>query len=102
MARSPDFNLDRVRAPMRVVATAGDAVAEMWEPYAILEAMQRQVDLIILNSSEHVISDPKVRLAAQEGNVDWLRFWLQGYEDPAPSKTDHYLRWRKMRALNGE
>jgi hypothetical protein len=72
------------------------------EPYALLEAMQKPVDFIILNSTEHVISDPRVRLAAQGGNVDWFRFWLQGYEDPAPAKTDQYTRWRKMRALNGD
>ena len=100
--RSPDFNLDQVRAPLRIVARTGDGVVEMWEPYALLEAMQRPVDLIILNSTEHVISDPRVRLAAQGGNVDWFRFWLQGYEDPSPTKTDQYTRWRKMRALNGD
>jgi hypothetical protein len=26
-----------------------------------------------------------------------FRFWLQGYEDPAPKKQAQYARWRKMR-----
>jgi dipeptidyl aminopeptidase/acylaminoacyl peptidase len=31
-------------------------------------------------------------------NLDWFRFWLQGYEDPDPSKEDQYVRWRKLRS----
>lgn len=95
---SPDFHMDEVEAPLRVVATTGRGVLEMWEPYALLERMHRPVDLIVLNTHEHVFSDPDLRLAAQGGNVDWFRFWLQGYEDPDPSKLSQYARWEKLRA----
>ncbi|HEV2171949.1 MAG TPA: hypothetical protein VGR71_00195, partial [Nitrospira sp.] len=70
----------------------------MWEPYALLERMHRPVDFIVLNTHEHVFSDPALRLAAQGGNVDWFRFWLQGYKDPDPSKVSQYARWEKLRA----
>lgn len=98
LKNSPDFNMDNVVAPLRVVATSGKGVLEMWEPYAILERLHRPVDLIVLNTDEHVFSDPALRLAAQGGNVDWFRFWLQGYEDPDPLKARQYARWEKLRA----
>ncbi len=98
---SPVFNLDRVTTPLRVVAPRSDGVLEMWEPYALLEEMHKPVDLIILNTREHVLADPEMRLITQGGNVDWFRFWLQDYEDPDPSKQEQYARWRKLRDLAG-
>lgn len=94
---SPVFNLDKVTTPLRVVATRSGSLIEMWEPYALLEVMHKPVDLIVLDTEEHVITDPKIRLAAQGGNVDWFRFWLQDYEDPDPAKVEQYTRWRTMR-----
>jgi hypothetical protein len=38
-------------------------------------------------------------MASQQGNVDWFRFWLQGYEDPDSAKTSQYTRWRQLREL---
>ena len=96
---SPDFNMDKITTPLRVVATRSGSLLEMWEPYALLEDMQKPVDLIILNSDEHVITNPKIRFAAQTGNLDWFRFWLQGYEDPDPAKADQYRRWRQLREM---
>jgi hypothetical protein len=94
---SPDFHLDRVTTPLRVVATRGAGVVEMWEPYALLEAMHKPVDLVVLNTREHVLADPAMRLVAQGGNIDWFRFWLQGYEDPDSAKREQYARWRRLR-----
>ena len=96
---SPDFNLEKVSAPLRIVATRGAGVVEMWEPYALLEAMHKPVDLIVLNTGEHILVDPTMRLLAQGGNIDWFRFWLQGYEDPDPAKAEQYARWRELRKL---
>jgi len=96
---SPDFNMDKVTTPLRVVATRSGSLLEMWEPYALLEDMQRPVDLVILNSDEHVITNPRIRFAAQTGNLDWFRFWLQGYEDPDPAKGHQYRRWRQLREM---
>ena len=94
---SPVFNLDKVTTPLRVVSGRDDDVPSMWEPYALLRAMHKPVDLIVLNTQEHPIADPVMRLIAQGGNVDWFRFWLQGYEDPDPAKQEQYARWGKLR-----
>ena len=69
----------------------------MWEPYAGLRYLQKPVDLIMLNTDEHVLTNPAVRMASQGGSVDWFRFWLQDYEDPDPTKAEQYTRWRELR-----
>jgi len=33
--------------------------------------------------------------------VDWMRFWLQDYEDPDMAKVEQYKRWRELRKLHG-
>jgi hypothetical protein len=38
-------------------------------------------------------------LESQQGDVDWMRFWLQGYEAPDPAKKDQYKRWEHLREL---
>jgi hypothetical protein len=73
----------------------------MWEPYAAMRYLHKPVDLILLNNNEHVLSNPAARLVSQGGAVDWMRFWLQDYEDTDSSKSEQYVRWRKLRDLAG-
>jgi hypothetical protein len=56
----------------------------------------------LINTDEHVIANPVERMATQGMSVDWLRFWLQGYEDPAPAKADQYKRWRQLKKQQAE
>lgn len=102
LLRSPGFNLDKVSAPLEVVATRGVGVLFMWEPYAVLRYLHKPVDLIIVNSHEHVFTNPVDRLISQGSTLDWFRFWLKGYEDPDPAKADQYERWRDLRKLELE
>jgi dipeptidyl aminopeptidase/acylaminoacyl peptidase len=97
LKNSPLFNMDKVNAPLRVVATRDGSLFEMWEPYALLERMHKPVDLVVLNTEEHVLTNPTIRLVAQTGTVDWFRFWLQSFEDSDPAKKEQYARWRVMR-----
>ncbi len=39
---------------------------------------------------------------AQQGNGDWLRFWLKDEEDTDPAKAEQYARWRELRKLQAE
>jgi hypothetical protein len=57
------------------------------------------VELVVLNTYEHVLTNPAVRIASQSGSVEWFRFWLQNYEDPDPTKAGQYNRWRELRRL---
>ena len=86
LKRSPGFNLDKITAPLSIVAEGPRSLVLMWEPYAGLRYLHSAVDLIMLNTDEHVLTNPAVRMASQGGSVDWFRFWLQDYEDPAPAQ----------------
>src|SRR6266481_8165174 len=72
LKRSPGFNLDKVTAPLLVVAAGPVGLLSMWEPYAGLRSLRKPVDLIMLNTNEHVLSNPAVRIASQGGSVDWF------------------------------
>jgi len=102
LKRSPGFNLDKVSTPLLVNAEGPIDVLFMWQPYAGLHYLHKPVDFIMLNTDEHVLTNPAVRLASQGGSVDWFRFWLQGYEDPDPAKKEQYERWRGLRKMQEE
>jgi dipeptidyl aminopeptidase/acylaminoacyl peptidase len=102
LKRSPGFNLDKVNAPLLVVGRGPWGVLGMWQPYIGLRYLHKPVDLVMLNTDEHVLSNPAVRMASQGGSVDWFRFWLQEYEDPDPAKADQYKRWRELRKMQAE
>ena len=100
LKNSPGFNLDKTTGPL-LIATERDGL-DMWQPYAVLHYLKKPVDLVMLNTDEHVITNPVERLASQGLSVDWFRFWLQGYEDPDPAKADQYERWRELKNLQAE
>jgi len=99
LKRSPLFNIDKVTAALQVVALGRSNLLGMWEPYAALRYLHKPVELILLNTDEHVLSNPSTRMASQGGSVDWFRFWLQDYEDPDPAKAAQYTRWHELREL---
>ena len=99
LQRSPLFNIDKVNAPLLVVAEGRPSLLSMWAPYAALRYLRKPTELMLLHTSEHVLTNPEARMASQGGSVEWFRFWLQGYEDPARSRADQYKRWRELRAL---
>jgi fermentation-respiration switch protein FrsA (DUF1100 family) len=96
-ANNPLYALGRARAAVRLEAMVQGL--GMWEPYAVLREAARPVEFVLYPDGSHVLQKPQERLSSQGGNVDWLRFWLQLYEDPAPEKREQYARWRKLRAL---
>jgi dipeptidyl aminopeptidase/acylaminoacyl peptidase len=97
LAESPEFNMDKVETPLQIVALGRPSLLFMWEPYAALRYLNRPVDLILLNTNEHVLTNPRARTVSQGDSVDWFRFWLKEEEDPDPIKSNQYARWRKLR-----
>jgi hypothetical protein len=95
--KSPGFHLDQVQAPVRIEAINPTSVLQEWELYAGLLMQHKPVDLIYFPEGTHIHQRPLERLASQQGNVDWMRFWLQGYEDPDPSKHSQYQLWQAMK-----
>jgi hypothetical protein len=80
---------------------ANDAMSLLfeWEWFAGLSYLKKPVDLIYLPDGDHVLQKPWDRIISQQGNVDWFRFWLQGYEDANPAKAAQYRRWEELRKL---
>ena len=99
LARSPEFNMDKVRTPLLLLQPGAPAVLAGWEPYAALRYLNKPVDLVMLQAGTHVMTNPSQRLASEMVNVDWFRFWLKGEEDPDPAKGELYARWRELRRL---
>lgn len=97
LSRSPEFNMNKVETPLQVVALGHRSLLSMWEPYAALRYLKRPVDLIVLHSNEHLLTNPASRMVSQGSTVDWFLFWLKGEEVPDPSKAEQYDRWRKLR-----
>jgi hypothetical protein len=67
------------------------------ELFARLTRSTTPVDLYAFPQEAHNKFLPRHRLAVFERNLDWFRFWLQGYEDPDPAKAAQYVHWRAMR-----
>jgi dipeptidyl aminopeptidase/acylaminoacyl peptidase len=99
--RSPGFHLDKVTAPVLIAVEAKGAIS-MWQPYNGLRYLKKPVDMVALNTDEHVLTNPVERMTSQSLSVDWFRFWLQGYEDPDHAKADQYKRWRELKTLQAE
>jgi hypothetical protein len=97
LKHSPEFNMQRVHAPLLVVGPRRFGVLSMWEPYAELRYLGKPVDLLMLNTDEHApLTEPAVRMVSQGSEVDWFRFWLQGYESPHPALPSEYRRWERL------
>jgi dipeptidyl aminopeptidase/acylaminoacyl peptidase len=94
--------MDKVQAPLQIVALGRPDLLSMWEPYAALRYLNKPVDLVILDSDEHVLTYPAARMASQGGTVDWFRFWLKDEEDSNPAKAQQYARWRHLRKMQQE
>jgi dipeptidyl aminopeptidase/acylaminoacyl peptidase len=97
-----DFNLDRIDTPLRLVALGPSSVLLLWEWFSGLSRLEKPVDFIYLPDAPHLIVKPWDRVIAQQGLVDWFRFWLMGEQDPDPAKADQYKRWRELRRLQAE
>lgn len=97
MQRAPSFRLNQVTTPLRIEAIGPSSVLMEWEIYASLRDQHKPVDLIYIPGGQHILQRPLDRMASQQGNVDWFRFWLQGYTDPTPQKVQQYRRWKMLR-----
>jgi dipeptidyl aminopeptidase/acylaminoacyl peptidase len=97
--KAPGFRLDRIGAPVRIEAIGASSVLLEWEIYASLRAQNKPVEFIYIPDGQHTLQKPLDRMASQQGNVDWFRFWLQDYEDPDPAKAAQYKLWRGLRDL---
>ena len=97
--RAPGFHLDQLQTPLRIEAITARSILSEWEIYASLWGQEKPVDLVYVPNGQHILQRPLERMASQQGNVDWFRFWLTGDEDADPAKAEQYARWRTLMRL---
>jgi dipeptidyl aminopeptidase/acylaminoacyl peptidase len=96
--RSIAENVGAIEAPILFNATA----AEMYTLIRLTRHMDeagKPYDAYVYPRETHIKFQPAHLDSIMRRNVDWLRFWLQSYEDSAPEKAVQYERWRKLREL---
>jgi dipeptidyl aminopeptidase/acylaminoacyl peptidase len=107
---SLSFNFEKVHTPLllevmgygvsyRNINTPPLILATYFEELTGLSRLHRPVELYYYPNEQHQPDHPQARLASLQRNLDWYRFWLQGYERPNPDDPDQYKRWEHLREL---
>lgn len=93
---SPALNADRITAPILFQLPEQEA-RRIPQLYALLARAGIPTELYAFPDEAHIKVQPRHRLAVYERNLDWFRYWLQGFSDPDPAKTAQYRRWDRLR-----
>lgn len=89
-------NAGRIDRPMLMQLADSEALIAL-ESFTALQAAGQPVEMFVFPDERHIKWQPAHRRAIYERNIDWFRFWLQGYIDPDPVKAGQYRRWNAMR-----
>jgi hypothetical protein len=98
---APGFNLDRTQSPLLISCLEKGTLVATWDIYGALRTLRKPVEMMWLTKEDapHVLVQPRHRYLSQELAVDWFDFWLNEHEDPNPTKTGQYAKWRELRTL---
>jgi hypothetical protein len=73
-----------------------------FEFFTALSRLAKAVELYRYPTGDHPLDTPLERFASLQRNLDWFRFWMQGYEGAAPDyDPKQYARWRALRSRAG-
>lgn len=92
---APPFNADKVNAAVLMEYTG--KAEHGFEFFVALSRLRKAVEFYRYPHGQHPLDTPSERVASLQRNVDWFRFWLQGYERPNPEDREQYTRWRALR-----
>jgi hypothetical protein len=96
------FNAEHIHSPLLMLEQSyGLAMITcQWEIYSRLRHLNKPVQMYVMPRADlhgsHLPQNPQQLLAVQGMALDWLQFWLTGYEDPAPTKRQQYVRWHRL------
>jgi dipeptidyl aminopeptidase/acylaminoacyl peptidase len=110
MKYSISFNLEKIHTPLLMeemgygiqedkVGSTPFNLAGRYEIVTGLTRLRKPIEMYYYPEEDHEPDHPQARLANVQRNVDWYRFWLQGYERPNPEDPDQYKRWEHLREL---
>lgn len=95
---APEINAERIEVPVLNNDPDSEFLGDL-ALYTSLKELGKPMELIIYPNELHHVNQPRHRYQMYERNLDWFRFWLQGYENPDPAKSEQYRRWRDLRML---
>jgi hypothetical protein len=91
------FNAEKTMAAILMEYTRTSQ--EGFEFFTALNRLGKAVELYRYPKGGHPLDTPFERVASLQRNVDWFRFWMQGYEGKAPDyDPSQYVRWRALRS----
>ena len=99
---SPAFNAQNVHVPLLMEYCGYSVLSQplsALEFFVALSRQGKQVELYFYPNGEHMLDTPWERVASLQRNVDWFRFWMQGFERVHPEDPDQYTRWEALRKL---
>lgn len=104
--RSPMFNLDRIRTPIRYEYHGDTYPPGSWDTFVVLKRANRPIELVQFAKGEHDLKRPVERFTSTQAIVDWFAFWLTGDQRTVPIPntpetasflSEQYERWRALR-----
>jgi dipeptidyl aminopeptidase/acylaminoacyl peptidase len=98
---SPALNTRAIDVPLLMQLAEQEARWSM-QLYSTLSRSTTPVEMYAFANERHIKQQPRHRLAANQRNFDWFRYWLQGICDPDPAKTAQYQRWDRLSARRAD
>lgn len=95
--KSPEFYFRGLKSAMLFESGARSGITGYLGAVKAARRANLPSELFLYPRAEHNSLEPAIQFSIASLNYDWFRFWLQGYEDSNPDKSEQYRRWREMR-----
>lgn len=91
-------HVDEIEAPILMHLAAQETYGLLPLIKNLADA-QKPYDTYVYSGESHIKWQPAHLRSIMRRNLDWFRFWLQGYENPDgdAAQREQYLRWRALR-----
>lgn len=93
---SPTMHVDEIHTAILANVAQYERLGGFMPLWALMRGQHKPMEAYIYSGEHHIKFQPAHLAAVQHRNIDWLRFWLQGYVDPNPKKAARYARWEQM------
>jgi dipeptidyl aminopeptidase/acylaminoacyl peptidase len=93
------LNMNMALPPILFQSSDGEQAITLPTWFRLRHA-NKPVEWYVYPNEGHMKRSPANKWWIFQRNLDWFRFWLQDYEDPAPEKGEQYNRWRELRKVS--
>lgn len=88
-------HVDTIEAPI-LMHIAADETYGLVRLIRHMADAGKPYDAYVFANETHIKWQPAHLQTIMNRNLDWFRFWLQGFENPQPVESDQYIRWRAL------